>query len=53
MIRPSDEEIERVVAELEIGWLQARNHVIQRTMLRERLARERREAVNKGIRNLA
>lgn len=53
MIRPSDEEIERVVAELEIGWLQARNHVIQRTQLRERMARERREAISEGIRNLA
>lgn len=53
MIRPGDAEIERAVAELEIGWIQARNHVIQRTMLRERLAQQHREAVDRGIRSLA
>lgn len=53
MIRPSDREIEEIVERLEIGWLQARNHAIQRAHLRERLAQERREAIRTGIRNLA
>lgn len=53
MIRPSDREIEEIVARLECGWLQARNHAIQRAQLRDRLDRERREAIRTGIRNLA
>lgn len=53
MIRPRDEEIEAIVERLEIGWLQARNHAIQRHALRERLAEDRRRTVRESIRNLA
>lgn len=53
MIRTRDEEIEAIVEGLEIGWLQARNHAIQRRALRERMAEKRRQAIRGGIRNLA
>ena len=52
MIRPSDREIERLVERLETGWLQARNHAVQRDALRERRDNERREAISEGLRNL-
>ncbi len=53
MIRPNDEEIEKVVAELECGWIQARNHLIGRDHARRAMEQRRRAAINEGIRNLA
>jgi len=39
MRQPTEEEIQQVMKDTGMQWMQARNHLIQRFMIKDRLAR--------------